>query len=215
MSEPNPIPSSSDRAGEQTEGPGEQSRAAPLVLQRKAAVLGLVAAAAAGALITATAMIVTGHSHSEAEISRLEKTIGKLTGEKQVAVEQLDKLRNSLDGQALAERRCEVIDGLEDCLRAGLKRPPRFAEADRQYLEERRAERPKTDGQASAANAGTGPGAGSAQERPTPRAAGKMSLDEFAQALGKIPGVAVDGSAVDRPERRTGLGKTTGKSGSE
>ena len=213
MNEPARIPPPLDDGGEH-EGPGEESRATPIIIHRSAFVLWLVATAAAGSLITAIAMIVTGHFHSQEEISRLEKALGKLTDEKRIAVKQLEELRDSHYAQVIAERRCEVIDGLEDCLKAGLKRPPRFAETDRQYLEAKRNAESKHAEQGTSATTAVktrqAQAAGSELARPAPAATGKMSLDEFAQALGKIPGVAIDGSAADKPERKA-VGKKEDK----
>lgn len=204
MNEPDRNPAPGDDGGEHA-GPGAESRAAPIMIGRKALVLWLVATAAAGSLMTAIAIVVTGHFHSQEEISRLEKALGKLTEEKRLAVKQLDDLRNSHYAQVIAERRCEVIDGLEDCLKAGLKRPARFAETDRQYLEAKRHAESRHAGQGRSATTGVTGGqakaAGSELARPAPAATGKMSLDEFVQALGRIPGVAIDGSAADKPER--------------
>jgi hypothetical protein len=223
MNKPDQPSSRADEIVSMTdEEPGEQSRAAPIVIQRKAFVIWLAATAIAGALLAATAMIVTGHSHSREEIARLEASIGKLSEEKQTAVMQLDELRGSHYAQVIAERRCEVIDGLEDCLKAGLKRPERFAEIDRQFLEARRApaSKPAEQGQpASGRTATTTARAESAPRTPAPAApsAGrKMSLDEFAQELGKIPGVAVDGNVSESPDDPAPAKKdrTTSKPGS-
>lgn len=215
MNDPEQTPSVADDAGTQAAGaPVEQAPPEPVVVQRKTLILWLGAAALAGSLVAATATLLAAQFQGRKAISALEKTIERLTEEKRSALQQLEDLRNSHYAQVIAERRCEVIDGLEDCLKAGLKRPPRFAETDRQYLEARRTEGSKREKPAGAAGAPAAASAGTEQGSPAPRAAGKMSLDEFAHALGRIPGVAVDGSAAERPERKAGAGKA-GKPGSE
>ena len=214
MNNPDQAPSAADDTGDQaTEAPVEQTPAEPLVVQRKTLIVWLGAAALAGSVVTATAILLAANFQESKAVSALEKTIGKLTEEKRSALQQLDELRNSHYAQVIAERRCEVIDGLEDCLRAGLKRPPRFAESDRQYLEARRAGESKTDKPAGPQSATAATRPVSDRGNPAPRAPGKMSLEEFAQSLGKVPGVAVDGSAVERPERKAGPAKAAGNPG--
>jgi hypothetical protein len=191
-----------------------QSRAGPIVIQKKAFFTWLAAAAGAASLLTLTGIIAAGRFHSQAEISRLETTIGKLADEKQAALKQLDELRNSHYAQVIAERRCEVIDGLEDCLKAGLKRPERFAEIDRQFLEAKRAPAAKPPVQGTTTTAGTT--AGTAARTPAktvrsepvakevtvaaPPGNRKLTLDEFAKEISKIPGIAVDGNISESPE---------------
>lgn len=191
---------------------GEQTRASPISIQKKVLAAGLAGAALAGSLLTAMVMIVTGHSHSREEISRLEKSIGILAEEKQVAQAQADRLRSLREVRLIAERRCEVIDGLDDCLAAGLKRPERFAESDRQFLEAGQRPQPRPPEQAAKATIATAARTATAesappkpapQAQPAPRASGKMSLGEFSQELQKIPGVAVDSNVAEGPGRGT------------
>lgn len=215
MNTPDQPPSGVDDSVEPGDEPGDeelagQSPASPIVIQRKAFFIWLAATAGAASLLTLTTVIATGRFHGQEEISRLEKAVATLAGEKQVAVKQLDELRNSHYAQVIAERRCEVIDGLEDCLRAGLKRPERFAESDRQFLEAKRAPAAKSPVQGNAANAATAARTPTKTARsestvreitadspPGPR---KLTLDEFAKELGKIPGVAVDGNIPESPK---------------
>ncbi len=214
MNDPDQTPAAADEAGNQAgEAPVEQTRAEPILVQRKALILWLGAAALAGALVAGTATLLTAHFQGRKAVSALEKTIEKLAAEKRSALQQLEELRNSQYAQVIAERRCEVIDGLEDCLKAGLKRPARFAEADRQYLEARRPQGSKANQPAETANARAAASTGSQQESPAQRAAGKRSLDEIAHTLGKIPGVAIDGSTVERPEGKSGHRKAAGNPG--
>lgn len=225
MNKPDQPPASVDDSAEPgDEELAEQSRPGPIVVQRKAAFIWLAATAGAASLLTVAAIVGAGRFHSQEEISRLEATVGKLNEEKQLAVKQLDELRRSHYAQVIAERRCEVIDGLEDCLKAGLKRPERFAESDRQFLEAKRAPQAKPDEQAKTASAATtgNPPTRSARAEPaasarvpdSPPTTRKLTLDEFAQELGKIPGVAVDGNISESPgnpapakKARTGSGK--------
>lgn len=212
MNTPDQPPASADDSVE----PGDeelagQSPASPIVIQKKAFVLWLAATAGAASLLTVTAIIAAGRFHGQEEISRLEKSVATLTGEKQVALKQLDELRNSHYAQVIAERRCEVIDGLEDCLKAGLKRPERFAEIDRQFLEVKRAPAAKSPVLNNTATAGTAartptktaPSESTTREVAVASPPGnrKLTLGEFAQELSKIPGVAVDGQTEEQQPR--------------
>ena len=184
--------------------------ASPIVIQKKAFFMWLAAAAGAASLLTLTAIIATGRFHGQEEISRLEKTVATLTSEKQVALQQVGELRNSHYAQVIAERRCEVIDGLEDFLKAGLKRPERFAEIDRQFLEAKRAPAAKSPMQGNTTTAGTAartPSKIARSESPAKEVAvaappgnRKLTLDEFAKEISKIPGIAVEGSVSESPE---------------
>ncbi len=210
MNTPDQPPSRVDDTELTDEDLAGPARAGPIVIQRKAFFIWLAATAGIASLLTVTAIIAMGRFHGQEEISRLEKTIATLTGEKQVALKQLDELRNSHYAQVIAERRCEVIDGLEDCLKAGLKRPERFAEIDRQFLEAKRAPAAKSPLQGNTATAGTATrtqtntarGETSIREAAVASPPGnrKLTLDEFAKEIGKIPGVAVDGNISENPE---------------
>lgn len=187
-----------------------QFRASPIVIQKKAFLVWLAATAGAASLLTVTAIIAAGRFHGQEEISRLEEAVASLTDEKQIALKQLADLRNSHYAQVIAERRCEVIDGLEDCLKAGLKRPERFAEIDRQFLEAKRPPAAKAAEPRKTANAGSEvkPATKTARSEPaarepaadSPPGTRKLTLDEFAKELGKIPGIAVDGNISESPE---------------
>ena len=228
MNTPDQPPSRVDDSELTDEDLAEQFRPSPIVIQRKAFFIWLAAAAGAASLLTVTAIIAMGRFHGQEEISRLEKAVATLTGEKQVALKQLDELRNSHYAQVIAERRCEVIDGLEDCLKAGLKRPERFAEIDRQFLEAKRAPAAKPAEQGTATTARTAartartesvarqPAAAPPAPPGTTGTTGKMSMDEFARELSNIPGVAVEGQTVEQPARAADdkKGRThTGKAG--
>jgi hypothetical protein len=209
MNKPDQSPSGADDNAELTDEELAEP-ASPIVIQKKAFIIWLAATAGVASVLTVTAVIAMGRFHGQAEISSLEKTIGTLTSEKQLALKQLDDLRNSHYAQVIAERRCEVIDGLEDCLKAGLKRPERFAEIDRQFLEAKRtpAAKPPAQGMAEAAGTAARTPTRTARSEPAARATAadsppgnrKLTLDEFAKELGKIPGIAVDGNVSENPD---------------
>lgn len=190
---------------------GEHVPAGPVSVQRKTLALWLAAAAAGGSLLGVVAMMVTGNSHSQAEISLLQTSIAKLGEESKAVQKQHNEVRAAY-ARMIAEQRCEVIDGLDDCLAAGLRRPERFAASDRQLLEARRPPEPpppdpaKTESSAPATNTAQAEPAtkGSTQPAPsaTPSAAAsrKLSLGEFAEELNKIPGVAVEGTTSGKAE---------------
>ena len=214
MNKPDQPSSSVDDNDELTdEELAGQSRAGPIVIQKKAFFTWLAAAAVAASLLTLTGIIAAGRFHSPEEISRLETTIGKLTDEKQATLKQLDELRSSHYAQVIAERRCEVIDGLEDCLKAGLKRPERFAEIDRQFLEAKRAPAAKPPVQGTTTTAGTvartpakivrSESAAKEVTAAAPPGNRKLTLDEFAKEISKIPGIAVEGNVSDSQENPT------------
>ena len=211
MNKPDQPPAGADDSVEPgDEELAEQFRASPIVIQKKAFVVWLAATAGAASLLTLTAIIAVGRFHGQEEISRLEKAVATLADEKQAALKQLDELRNSHYAQVIAERRCEVIDGLEDCLKAGLKRPERFAEIDRQFLEAKRAPAAKAPepGRTATARTEVKPATKAARSESaakeiatdSPPGTRKLTLDEFAKELGKIPGIAVDGNISESPE---------------
>ncbi|MCX7146941.1 MAG: hypothetical protein NT042_12240 [Sulfuritalea sp.] len=214
MNKPDQPSSSVDDTDELTdEELAGQSRAGPIVIQKKAFFTWLAAAAGVASALTLIAIVSAGRFHSQEEISRLETVIGKLTDEKQAALKQLDELRSSHYAQVIAERRCEVIDGLEDCLKAGLKRPERFAEIDRQFLEAKRPPAAKPPVQGTATTAGTAArtpakivrSESTAKEVAVAAPPGnrKLTLDEFAKEISKIPGIAVEGNVSDSQESPT------------
>ena len=197
---------------EQTDPPlDEPIHASSITVARKVLIAWLSAAAAVASLVTATAM----HFRTQGELARVENANSQ---EKQAALKQYDELRESY-AKMVAERRCEVIDGLDDCLAAGLTRPERFSATDRQLLEARRAAELKPPGQQentpvanatastevkpetkpetkNKAEAKTEQGVSNTRESTPPPAAatGKMGMGEFVQELKTIPGVAVEAS---------------------
>lgn len=180
---------------------GEHAPAGPISVPRKTLALWLAAAAAGGSLLGVAAMMLSGHAHSQAEISLLETSIAKL-GEENKAIQKQHNDVRAAYARMIAERRCEVIDGLDDCLAAGLRRPERFAASDRQLLEARRPPEPPPTEPAKVENSAPAEAAagGAAQAAPAAVPARKLSLGEFAAELNKIPGVAVEGGAPGKTE---------------
>lgn len=212
MSAPDQTPAGADAGNaEPGEIRGDQFRVGPLVIRKKIAIIGLAAATLVIILSSAVAMGISGYLRGREDIARLEKTIVKLTEEKAALQKKFDALNSTTNVQMIAERRCEVIDGLEDCLAAGLKRPPRFAESDRQYLETRRAalEKSAKSGSAAAPTGAAGASAGAAS--PAAPAPGKLSIGEFTEELRKIPGVAVESNVSEHtaPGKKARANPTT------
>lgn len=184
--------------------------------QRKLLLVRLAAAAAAAAVV-ATAGYVIGH----VEVSRLQKAVLQLETEKAVVTKQYEDLRVSYS-QTISMQRCEVIDGLDDCLAAGLKRPPRFAESDRQILDARRAlelqrlaeEAARAPKPETAAPVTAAAPEAKAEAKPEPKSETKpegapdarssapkkkLSMSEFLDEIKKIPGVGIEPGQQERP----------------
>jgi hypothetical protein len=210
MNKPDHSPSHGDDASQlANEVLGEHAPAGPISVPRKILALWLAAAAVGGSVLGVAVMMVTGNSHSEAEISRLQTSIARLTEENKAVQKQHSDL-SATYARMVAERRCEIIDGLDDCLAAGLKRPERFAESDRQLLAARQLAEPSSSPAPASTDAPTVkatpvPPTADGATQPAPSAAPaaapptaptrKLSLGEFADELNKIPGVAVEGGA--------------------
>lgn len=119
------------------------------------------------------------------EITKRERKIETLTEENTQLKQELHDLRDDY-ARMVAERRCEVIDGMDDCLAAGLTRPDRFRESDAALVKAREAEKARKLAEAA--------------KKPdvTPGAPAKSGGDEesgFAsllKALKGIPGVKTD-----------------------
>lgn len=182
-----PVRGDDDSNGIDEYGDG-QTPSDSVTVPRKFLLGWLLAAAALGSVLTAAGVMVIMHMLAQEEVSHLEKAVAQLTKEKLAASRQYDELSKA-HARILAERRCEASDGLDDCLAAGLARPERFAEADRQVLESRRAAK-------SATVAAENPSAAKTAAGTTE----KISIGEFVQALQKIPGVAIDGNAAEKGE---------------
>jgi cell division protein FtsL len=219
MNKPEQTPARGDDTSEQTaEQLDGQLRVGPYLVEKKLLINGLAATAALAVLIAITVILATGHYRAQGEIARLQKEVVQLNEDKRAAVDRYDQMRSSY-AQLLAERRCEVIDGVEDCRSAGLMRPERFAESDRQFLDGRRmprVKRPPQDGAAIPESA-TRPSAPEAapgkSAPPAPRPSGMMSVDQLAQELGKIPGVSTESGKPETANRVAEDAKGKGKSG--
>lgn len=185
--------------------------------RRKLLAIRLAAGVAAAAVVGTTGYMI-GHG----EVSRLQKAVLQLETEKAAVAKQYEELRVSYS-QTISMQRCEVIDGLDDCLAAGLKRPPRFAESDRQILEARRvaelqrlaeeaARAPKPEA-AVPATAGAAPDVkaeaksevkaetkaeGASEGKPS-ASKKKLSMSEFLEEIKKIPGVGIEPGQQERP----------------
>lgn len=112
-------------------------------------------------------------SKRERQISRLQKEIAFLTAE-------LLRVRTDY-AQLVAERRCEVIDGMDDCLAAGLTRPERFRESDAELLRQREEEKARKPAIVEKAEAGK-----------TPPAQEKTTRKRLTELLNSLPGVHVE-----------------------
>lgn len=199
--------------GDQTGDPsGEPFRPSAITVQRKMLIIGAVVLTLVASLLTAVIVIVVGNFSAHDEVSTLEKSVAKLTKEKQATQKRYDDLLLT-HSKLLAQRRCDLPDGLDDCLAAGLTRPEQFAEADRQTLEARgvmlqphslRKNRRMAGTEAVVETAARPAEASPGEPARAPSAAtGKVSLGEFVEVLKKIPGVAVEGSEPVKPGRAT------------
>jgi hypothetical protein len=205
-----PTSGATDGGDQTDESSGEPFRSSAITIQRKMLIAGTAALVLVVSVLTAVIVIVAWSFSAHDEVPALEKTVAKLTKEKQVAQKRYDDLLLA-HSKLIAERRCEAPDGLDDCLAAGLTRPEQFAEADRQTLEARavmlqphslRKNRRMAGTEAVAETAARPAEASPGEPARAPSAAnGKVSLGEFVEELRKIPGVAVDGGQPVKPGR--------------
>lgn len=193
------------------EQPVEPAGAPSIAVKRNMLIASIAAAAVAAVAGTAAYLV------KQSEVTHLRAAIAQLKTDKAAALKQYEDMRLSYS-QTIAMQRCEVIDGHDDCIAAGLKRPPRFAEADRQLAEARRAEevrriaeenarrakpetaKPETQAEGKAENAPKDKAENprdAGQSAPAP--ARKLSLGEFVGEISKIPGVGIDPIQKERP----------------
>ena len=171
-----------------SEQPVASAAGRAISIRRNVLLAWIAAAAALAAAIGGMTAYLAGHS----EVSRLQAAIRKLEGEKGVMQRQYDDLRRSY-GQMIAKERCEVIDGMDDCLAAGLTRPQRFADADRQLVEARHAKELQRAAEEAVLEAKKArPVRKADNKQPAQSSSGKISLGEFLEEIKKIPGVGVD-----------------------
>lgn len=106
-----------------------------VTIRRVVAAISLAGAAISAGLISAGVVYFLSHL----QMRRLEGEIAQEKTNTIVLKKQYDDLLVSY-GQMVAAQRCEVIDGLDDCVAAGMARPARFAESDRTLIEGRKAQ---------------------------------------------------------------------------
>lgn len=140
-----------------------------------------------GVVIVASIVVValffnrpTPDSVATYEIGRRDRQISRLTQEIETLKEELSRVRRDY-AKLIAERRCEAIDGLDDCLAAGMTRPERFRESDAELLRQREAEMAAKAKQQAAETRPASP--------PPSEGGGMKGLVEF---LKSIPGVKTD-----------------------
>ncbi len=120
------------------------------------------------------------------DLAKKDRQISSLKSELESLTRELEQVRRDY-AALIAERRCEVIDGMDDCLAAGLQRPERFRETDRELVRQREADRAKREAQQSVAsrNAATKPG-------PADAAKEESMMRSVVNLLKSIPGVKLD-----------------------
>ncbi len=117
--------------------------------------------------------------------AKKERQINALTRELETLTAELERVRRDY-ALLVAERRCEIIDGMDDCLAAGLQRPERFRESDLQRVRQREAEVARKEAQKMAESA--------AQDKVKPAnpASEKTMMESMVNLLKSIPGVKID-----------------------
>lgn len=186
----------------------EASGADAVSIKRKVLIAWIATAAVAAATVAATAGYLVGHG----EVSRLQHAVSQSESEKAAAKKQFEDLRLAYS-QMIALQRCDVIDGLDDCLAAGLTRPPRFADSDRDLIEARRAQglqrraeenarKPQAENTRQEIKPETATEAKPDTAKPDIRQSAadrskKLSLGEFMVEIKKIPGVGIDSGAQE------------------
>ena len=117
--------------------------------------------------------------------AKKERQITSLKRELETLTAELERVRRDYS-LLVAERRCEIIDGMDDCLAAGLQRPARFRESDLELVSRRQAEVARKEAQNMAETA--------AQNTAKPANAGqdKTMMESMVNLLKSIPGVKID-----------------------
>jgi hypothetical protein len=120
------------------------------------------------------------------DLDKKDRQISSLKSELESLTRELEQVRRDY-AALIAERRCEVIDGMDDCLAAGLQRPERFRDTDRELVRQREADRAKREAQQAVAsrNAGTKPA-------PADAAKEESMMRSVVNLLKSIPGVKLD-----------------------
>lgn len=116
------------------------------------------------------------------ELNRDERKIERLTEENTFLRGELNRVTKDYE-LLVAEKRCEVIDGMDDCLAAGLKRPERFRESDAELIRQREAEKARRNAPA--------PQAAPKDGKPVPPAE-KGTMESLKEMLRSLPGVTFE-----------------------
>jgi hypothetical protein len=140
--------------------------------------------------------------------------ISSLSGEIDIERAKVAALQSKFDdlgtayARLVAEKRCEVIDGLDDCLAAGLARPERFAESDKAVLIERAVTTPRHAQLIAVPTITNGAGTSVAENdehavatplRAIRPASGRIKEDLMREELSKIPGIAMEKTGPRKP----------------
>lgn len=152
----------------------------PIVVQKKILILGVAGVAAICSLLAAIITFVIAYYGGQDDVARLERSVAKLKEENRAALKQVDELRQ-LHARTVADRSCDSGDGSGNCPAPATEKA-----------------------QSPAPGIQPPPGAtarATATDQAPATSSGKLSLGEFAQEIGKIPGVAVDGTLSPRTER--------------
>jgi hypothetical protein len=120
------------------------------------------------------------------DIAKKDRQISSLKSELESLTRELEQVRRDY-AALIADRRCEVIDGMDDCLAAGLQRPERFRETDRELVRQREADRAKKEAQQAVAsrNVATKPA-------PVDAAKEESMMRSVVNLLKSIPSVKLD-----------------------
>ena len=120
------------------------------------------------------------------DLNREERKIERLTEENTFLRGELNRVSNDY-AQLIAEKRCEVIDGMDDCLAAGLKRPERFRESDAELLRQREAEKARRPSPANPPATAAG-----GNRPPNEKPPEKGTMAALKNMLQSLPGVTLD-----------------------
>ncbi len=114
-----------------------------------------------------------------------ERQINTLKRELETLTVELERVRRDY-ALLVAERRCEIIDGMDDCLASGLQRPERFRESDLELVRQRQAEAARKEAQKMAEAAAQN------SAKPANAGQGKTMMESMVNLLKSIPGVKID-----------------------
>lgn len=158
----------------------------------KSTLLAALVAVVVVASIVVAALVVqrpTPEAAAAYEIGKRDRQIARLNKENAVLKEELRRVRGDY-AVMIAERRCEAIDGMDDCLAAGLLRPERFRETDAELVRIREAEKARR--LAAEQAAAKTPGAGGKPAGEADPKAERSQMKALVDFLKNIPGVKTD-----------------------